>query len=724
MRIFVLIWSGQLASVMGTYLTSFALGVWAIQKNGQATDYALVLLCALVPNIFLSPFAGTIVDRSNRRHVMIAADSIAAAGTGILCVLLLLDELALWQILLITLLSSAANAFQQPAYSAAVAQLVPKDKLPRANGMIQAADGIGQLLSPVLAAVLLGMIGLVGVILIDLGSFLIAVFTLCRVRIPDLGEIPQSKAGQGVKAILRRTRDDLAAGFRFLLPRRGMIYLLGFYRALQLHDSRDDCACCAPGPLFFHRGGSRHPQPHLRARGPVGNLALKCLARTQATHTACLERPIPRRTCRGRSRPHHPDPLAGPFCLFLLHGEPHHRRRNPDHLAAQSAPSSSGSHPRYPNHDYLVRHADCLPQCPVPLADQVFEPMLTEGGASGIFHRRHRRHRAGPWHRRPLTHARDPCGDTHRPGNLLANPALPGDRSSRCKPGNHNPSNTLTSGGTMTYQWGDIDRAGTQDHFFVDYLDKASALEQTKAYKQKTYLMLGLKPGDHVLDVGCGAGDDLLSLANMVGPSGRVTGIDNSQVMVETAQRRSEHLDWVKAERGDGNAIPFPDSSFDACRADRVFIHLQEPEMALDEMLRVLRPGGRILIADPEYDSLMLDAQPAEITRAVVRHLTDENRNPFAARHNFRLFRRKNLQKLEVWPSTAVFHDLEAADQILGFRDAASALVKAGIFLETEAEAWKANLETRNREKLFLCAMTGLATVAQKPDLDEGDRHA
>jgi len=228
MKTFVLIWSGQLASVMGTYLTSFALGVWAIQKDGQATDYALILLCTMVPNILISPFAGPIVDRANRRQVMIAADSVAAAGTAVLCVLLLLGDLALWHILTITALSSVAGAFQHPAYSAAVAQLVPVGKLPRANGMIQAADGIGRLVSPVLAAVLLGVIGLVGVILIDLISFLIAVLTLWRVRIPDLEQTPTSPTGEGAAAILRRTREDLAAGFRFLLPRPGMLYLLGF----------------------------------------------------------------------------------------------------------------------------------------------------------------------------------------------------------------------------------------------------------------------------------------------------------------------------------------------------------------------------------------------------------------------------------------------------------------------------------------------------------------
>ncbi len=228
MKGFTLIWLGQLASVMGTYLTSFALGVWAIQRNGQATDYALVLFCSMVPNILISPFAGSLVDRTNRRRVMIVADSVAAAGTGILCLLLLLDELALWHILLVTAISSSANAFQQPAYSAAVTQLVPSESLPRANGMIQAADGVGQLLSPVLAAILLNVIGLVGVILIDLGSFLIAVFTLSRVRIPDLDKAPSSRSGQGWQAMLRRTRDDLGAGFRFLRPHRGLLYLLGF----------------------------------------------------------------------------------------------------------------------------------------------------------------------------------------------------------------------------------------------------------------------------------------------------------------------------------------------------------------------------------------------------------------------------------------------------------------------------------------------------------------
>lgn len=262
----------------------------------------------------------------------------------------------------------------------------------------------------------------------------------------------------------------------------------------------------------------------------------------------------------------------------------------------------------------------------------------------------------------------------------------------------------------MSYQWGDIDQSGTVNQFFVDYLDSASALKQTQDYKHKTFQMLGLKPGHRILDVGCGAGDDLMSLAHIVGPKGFVSGVDNGQVMVDTASRRTAHLDWVDVQKADGTKLPFPDASFDACRSDRVFIHMDQPEVAMDEMLRVLKPGGRILIADPEYDTLALDARPSEITRKVVRHLTDENRNPFAARHNNRLFRKRNLEAVEVWPSTAVFHDLETANRILGFMEAVKVVAD-----DAEAEAWLKDLQKQQDDGHFLCAMTGLATVGRKP---------
>ncbi len=266
----------------------------------------------------------------------------------------------------------------------------------------------------------------------------------------------------------------------------------------------------------------------------------------------------------------------------------------------------------------------------------------------------------------------------------------------------------------MSYQWGDIDQAGTVNQFFVDYLDSASALKQTQDYKHRTFLMLGLKPGYRVLDVGCGAGDDLISLAHIVGPKGHVSGVDNSRVMIETAKQRTAHLEWVEVGAGDGESLPFPDQSFEACRADRVFIHLKNPEKAVDEMLRVLKPGGRILIADPEYDTLTLDADPAAVTRRVVRHLTDENRNPFAGRSIYRFFRRRNLASLEVWPSTAVFHDQDAAERILGFRQGVRDLAGRGDLAQDEAQAWLDDLQARQNAGEFLCTITGLATVGQK----------
>ncbi|MDF5714709.1 MAG: MFS transporter [Rhizonema sp. NSF051] len=185
MRIFILIWFGQLISLIGSGLTSFALGVWGYQKTGSATQFALISLFTTLPRVVISPLAGVLVDRFNRRWIMIISDF----GTGLsivaIALLLAIGRLEIWQIYLVATVSNSFSAFHLPAYTASITQLVPPQYLNRASGMIQLTLAVAQLISPVLGSLLLITIKLQGVILLDFVTFFFALITLLLVKFPN-----------------------------------------------------------------------------------------------------------------------------------------------------------------------------------------------------------------------------------------------------------------------------------------------------------------------------------------------------------------------------------------------------------------------------------------------------------------------------------------------------------------------------------------------------------
>lgn len=148
------------------------------------------------------------------------------------------------------------------------------------------------------------------------------------------------------------------------------------------------------------------------------------------------------------------------------------------------------------------------------------------------------------------------------------------------------------------------DRNGYVD---TEYLDTVAAI--TATMKQRTYELLQLKPDASVLDVGCGPATDTLALAKRVGPGGRVVGVDLDAEMLERGSARAAEAGvegWVRHEHARATALPFADATFDAARSERVFQHLSDPDLALDEMRRVTRRGGRIVVADTDWASLSI----------------------------------------------------------------------------------------------------------------------
>lgn len=225
MRVFILIWFGQLVSLIGSGLTGFALGIWVYQRTGSVTQFALISLCTTLPLILISPLAGTLVDRWNRRWAMLLSDSAAGLSTLAIALLLVAGRLEVWHIYLAAAWGSIFSAFQWPAYAAATTLLVPKKHLGRASGMTQLGQAVAQLISPVLAGVLLVTIQLPGIILLDFATFLCALVTLLLVRFPDAKTTAAPEAGKG--SLLR----EAAYGWRYITARPGLFGLLIFFTA-------------------------------------------------------------------------------------------------------------------------------------------------------------------------------------------------------------------------------------------------------------------------------------------------------------------------------------------------------------------------------------------------------------------------------------------------------------------------------------------------------------
>lgn len=184
-KAFFAIWAGQVVSILGSSLSGFALGVWLYQQTGSASNFALVALCSVLPQLLVSPLAGGLVDRYSRRWMMILGDSGAALCTLVLALLFFSGQIQPWQIYLMTVFSSACGALQAPAYSALIAVAVRDEQLGRANGLIQFGHGLAEILSPAIAGVLVVSVGVPGVLFADLASFVVAVTTLLLVRLPD-----------------------------------------------------------------------------------------------------------------------------------------------------------------------------------------------------------------------------------------------------------------------------------------------------------------------------------------------------------------------------------------------------------------------------------------------------------------------------------------------------------------------------------------------------------
>jgi MFS transporter, DHA3 family, macrolide efflux protein len=216
---FTIVWLGQLVSVLSTNMTAFALTIWVFEKTGSVTALGLMQVFFITPYLLITPFAGVMVDRHNRKLMMMVSDLVAGLATISILVLQAMGMLQVWQLYAAAIFQGLGNAFQWPAYSATISLMVPKEKYGRANGMMSLIDSGPGVLAPLMAGALLPIIGMTGILSLDVVTFILAITVLLFVYIPQPPRTAEGSVSQG------NMFKEAAFGFKYIFARPSLLGL-------------------------------------------------------------------------------------------------------------------------------------------------------------------------------------------------------------------------------------------------------------------------------------------------------------------------------------------------------------------------------------------------------------------------------------------------------------------------------------------------------------------
>ncbi|NJN44892.1 MAG: MFS transporter [Anaerolineae bacterium] len=191
---FFTIWSGQAISLFGSQLVQFALIWWLTQQTGSATVLATASLMGFLPQVFLGPFVGPLIDRWNRRWVMVVADSVIALATLLLAYFFIIGQATTWTIYGLLFVRSLGGAFHWPSMSAATSLMVPKDQLTRVQGINQILQGALGIISAPLGALLVAWMSTHAILMLDVTTALFAIVPLLFIAIPEPEKNPPNQA--------------------------------------------------------------------------------------------------------------------------------------------------------------------------------------------------------------------------------------------------------------------------------------------------------------------------------------------------------------------------------------------------------------------------------------------------------------------------------------------------------------------------------------------------
>ena len=268
MRTFLLLWLTQSFSGLGSAMTSYALVIWSYTQKGSALMTALLMVSSYTPYVLLSIFAGALSDKWNKKATMLVCDTLAAATTVVMLILLRGGRLQIWHLYLINGINGLMNTVQQPASEVAVTKVLPRKYYQRVGGLRYLSSALNSIMTPVIATAVLGIAGMGAVVAFDLGTFGIAFLTLAFcIRIPKetVEEEEKEKLWTSVKK-----------GLAYLQEQKGIMGLILFLAAINLVASNYDAAL--PALMLYSEGGTESVMGLVNAVIGVSTLAGSVIA--------------------------------------------------------------------------------------------------------------------------------------------------------------------------------------------------------------------------------------------------------------------------------------------------------------------------------------------------------------------------------------------------------------------------------------------------------------
>jgi ubiquinone/menaquinone biosynthesis C-methylase UbiE len=247
-----------------------------------------------------------------------------------------------------------------------------------------------------------------------------------------------------------------------------------------------------------------------------------------------------------------------------------------------------------------------------------------------------------------------------------------------------------------------------------EYLDACRRDATVGDAKRLSLELLAPRPGERLLDLGCGTGDDVLALAGHTGPAGLACGVDENRWLIrEAVRRRAERGSGAEFIAARGEALPFPAGAFDGCRAERVLVHAADPAPLVAELARVTRAGGRLVLAEPDWTTLRIDGGAPSLTRRMVAWLAARFARPEVGRLLERLLQQVGCRDVEVRRQTARFTDLPTAALLLTLTPGLAAGVQHGQLAAADADAWWAQLQEADAAGRFAASLAGYIAVGR-----------
>jgi ubiquinone/menaquinone biosynthesis C-methylase UbiE len=249
----------------------------------------------------------------------------------------------------------------------------------------------------------------------------------------------------------------------------------------------------------------------------------------------------------------------------------------------------------------------------------------------------------------------------------------------------------------------------------LKFLDDESAKPAVRWARRRSFERLELGPGRTILEVGCGAGDDARAIAGLVAPDGRVVAIDVEPMMIAEAERRSARAGGsVEFRIGDVYALDYSDEAFHGSRAERMFLHLSQPERAVCEMTRVVRRGGKVVVVERDIETRTIDAPDRAATRKIVNFWCDQFLGGWVGRQLPRLFREAGLHDIEIDPVTVVDTDLATFDAQYDLSRIAARAIAGGAVTAAEGAEWLDSIRRHAAAGSFFASMTNFIVSGRR----------